>query len=616
MTSIRKSNRSNHLKSYLKRVKRIVKILKQPIATLFILMFGICSINAQNTETSLKLIEVKVQEKEIFGEITTTDIPLKDVNIRVIGTTKGTTTDRNGKYKLKVKVGDEVQYSYVGLHKVSVIIEDITSEVNIDMVSLQNNLDEVLIIAKNTKGAVIKRNEKANKKFESTRGNIDPAKAGFAVGFIDGQKVNFAMYQSISEAIQGKISGITVDNVTGKVYLRGQGSSINQDYPAAWEVDGNFTTEEPIGINLNEIQEIYLLRGPSATNKYGTLGAGGVIIVKTTMSDLSGDKKLQGIKQEYTNQNYYQNDAISLDAVNTTGLHIDAIKEYSNRFLAYQFYENELSAKLNKYDQHIDVALVFSDYFNDNYRAGELLFNLARKNSKNPEILKAIAFNLQSLNLNRQAVSVYRQILGLRPSYGQSYRDLANAHKENNQFQESWKYYMKYLLQGNTLEGEGLGQLIYNEMEYLYFNRANQTKIQQKFTPRSEDKVAFRSDVRFVVEWNTSEAEFDLEFVSPDKRAYTFEHTLVGNQDLITDEKKTGYSSKEFIIDDVGEGEWLMNLVYYGNKKSVPTYMKLTTYYNWGKPEQTQKTEVFKLYQEDLKFQILDINRKNLVVEK
>ena len=65
-----------------------------------------------------------------------------------------------------------------------------------------------------------------------------------------------------------------------------------------------------------------------------------------------------------------------------------------------------------------------------------------------------------------------------------------------------------------------------------------------------------------VFEWNTSEAEFELEFVSPDKRSYSFDHSLVANNELIIDEKRIGYTSKMFEIEDLGKGDWLINLIY------------------------------------------------------
>jgi uncharacterized protein YfaP (DUF2135 family) len=118
-----------------------------------------------------------------------------------------------------------------------------------------------------------------------------------------------------------------------------------------------------------------------------------------------------------------------------------------------------------------------------------------------------------------------------------------------------------------------------------------------------------------VVEWNSSEAEFDLEFVNPELRSYVFEHTLSGNQDLITDEKQKGYSSKEFFIDDLKDGEWLVNITYKGNKKPEPTYFKITKFYNWGKETETKEVAVYKFQNERDKIQLMRFH-KDLLVAK
>jgi hypothetical protein len=211
---------------------------------------------------------------------------------------------------------------------------------------------------------------------------------------------------------------------------------------------------------------------------------------------------------------------------------------------------------------------------------------------------------------------VYKKVLNLRKKYAQSYRDLANAYIENEQFKMAWRLQINYLLQGNDLAGEGIGKLLYNEMEWLYFNRKNQTSIREKFVPNNKNAEDFKNDIRLVFEWSTSEAEFDLEFVNPQKQAYVFEHSLFSNQELILDEKKKGYSSKEFMIDNIGVGEWLVNITYAGNKKPAPTYFKLTTYYNWGKATQTQEIRVYNFKDERKKIQLLTLSSKSLIVSK
>jgi len=391
--------------------------------------------------------------------------------------------------------------------------------------------------------------------------------------------------------------------------------SVTQDYPVAWEVDGVFTTNEPTNLDLSQIKSIHALKTLAATTKYGTLGAGGVIVISTNYGSFDAvEAKRNKIAEQYTNNNRYANDAIAVSSESlSSNSYTNTLQELNNIQKAFNYYNKTLKSQLTDYSIHISIAQLFvSHYHNDNI-AKLILNDLATAHNKNPEIQKAIAYQFQTLGLKREAIKQYENVFKLRPKYAQSYRDLANAYIENDQFKKAWRLYMSYMMQGNDVSGEGIGQVIFNEMEYLYFNRKNQTDIKETFIPKSENLFDFRNDVRLVFEWNTSEAEFDLEFVNQDKRAYVFEHNIVENQALITDEKLKGYSSKEFFIDDIGNGEWLVNLTYLGNKKPEPTYFKLTTYYNWGKATQRQEMTLYKLQNQRDKIQLLKLNKQVLV---
>ncbi|HCQ76038.1 MAG TPA: hypothetical protein DIV44_04445, partial [Leeuwenhoekiella sp.] len=69
---------------------------------------------------------------------------------------------------------------------------------------------------------------------------------------------------------------------------------------------------------------------------------------------------------------------------------------------------------------------------------------------------------------------------------------------------------------------------------------------------------------------------------------------------------------EEFLIDDLGSGDWLVNLKYFGNKQFHPTFLKVTTYYNWQQPNQREMVEVFKLTRQNIKMQLLKLNNRNL----
>lgn len=70
--------------------------------------------------------------------------------------------------------------------------------------------------------------------------------------------------------------------VNGNIILRSN-DSMNTGTPyASWDVDGQVRQYPPYDINLMTIRSVKVLRRLSETNKYGFLGASGVIVIKTT----------------------------------------------------------------------------------------------------------------------------------------------------------------------------------------------------------------------------------------------------------------------------------------------------------------------------------------------
>ncbi|WP_435578344.1 carboxypeptidase-like regulatory domain-containing protein [Gilvibacter sp.] len=568
------------------------------------------ALNADGTPAEQTLGE----PREVKGTITFLEAPIPDVNIKVKGTSRGTKTNRRGRYTIEVSPGETLLYSHVSFKEVEILVEDITERIDLEMIEVSNELDEVVITVTNAEGISEKRRKKAERPFETSRGRFDPSKAGYAVGVVDGEELSNT-YSSLKEALKGKISGYSV-GVNGRAYLRGGSSSATQDYPVAWEVDGVFTTDEPTYLDLSQIEAIYALKSLAATNKYGTLGAGGVIVIRTKYGSFNAaEKKKQEDLAKLQNQNYYSDDAAGYGGIAEVDKPIlDALKAKGSAEAALEYYMESLQDSLANYGQGLIIARWFAQQYGDLSNSQKVLEALSNKHLKNPEIQKAIAYFYQELGMTKAAVEQYKKVARLRPEYAQSFRDLANAHLENSQFVLAWRVYMSYILGDNDISGEGIGKTIYSEMEYIYFNRSNQAKIKEKFVPIHDDIQDFRADVRLVFEWNTSEAEFDIEFVNPERRAYSFNHSLADNQDLITDEKTKGFSSKEFFVEDLQNGEWLVNFTYRGNKKPEPTFVKLTVYYDWGKPSQRQEVRVYSFQDQRVKLQLLRLTDTLLAV--
>ena len=196
----------------------------------------------------------------------------------------GTTTDIDGQYELDVP--DDVTtliFSYVGYKRLEVPIDGRT-EINIELSQDVQMLEDVVVIGYGSQSRV------------SVTGSISR---------IDGEELVERPVNSIQQALQGKLSGLTILDKGGSptspnqhIVIRGvntlyspaglsggQTSSIGANEPLVL-VDG---VEQPYqNINPDNVESISVLKDASSTAIYGSRGANGVILI-TTKSASEGD---------------------------------------------------------------------------------------------------------------------------------------------------------------------------------------------------------------------------------------------------------------------------------------------------------------------------------------
>ena len=90
---------------------------------------------------------------------------------------------------------------------------------------------------------------------------------------------------TLLDVIVGKFPGVRVigDNATNenpKILIRGGSLSINNQAYAIFDVDGSLQTDFPSYIDPQQVKSISILKSLSATNRYGGMARGGVIIIK------------------------------------------------------------------------------------------------------------------------------------------------------------------------------------------------------------------------------------------------------------------------------------------------------------------------------------------------
>ncbi len=94
---------------------------------------------------------------------------------------------------------------------------------------------------------------------------------------------------SLADVIVGKFPGVKVEganmtNSTPRFVIRGGTMSLNNPAYAIFDIDGQIYTQYPDFINPQNIKSIVILKSMISTNRYGSQGRGGAIIIKMKSS--------------------------------------------------------------------------------------------------------------------------------------------------------------------------------------------------------------------------------------------------------------------------------------------------------------------------------------------
>lgn len=225
--------------------------------------------------------------------------PVIGASIKIEGTKMGTVTDVDGNFSLVAPNGNaKLVISYLGMKSQKVVAK---SKMKIVLEGEDNTLNDVVVTALG-----VSRQKKA---------------LGYAVTELKGDEMlkSRGGLSNPVNALQGKVAGLTISSSAGsmggssKVLLRGANSLSGSNQPL-FVVDGvpieggdNNSTETQRGgggydygnliqdINPDDVENISVLKGASATALYGSRASNGVIMITTKRA-----KKSAGLGVEFS----------------------------------------------------------------------------------------------------------------------------------------------------------------------------------------------------------------------------------------------------------------------------------------------------------------------------
>ncbi|MCV9385520.1 SusC/RagA family TonB-linked outer membrane protein [Reichenbachiella ulvae] len=208
----------------------------------------------------------QAQESTVSGKVTDdTGESLPGVSILIKGTAKGTVTDMDGNYSIKVDGPDAVlSYSFIGYLTQEVTVGSRTT-IDMNLPMDVQSLEEVIVVGYGEQ-----------KKSLST-GAISSVKA---------KELQTVSTGRIDQALQGRTAGVNIKPTSGspgagmKIRIRGTGSNGSSD--PLFIIDGVRTGSGGMDyLSPNDVESIEILKDAASAAIYGAEGANGVVIVTT-----------------------------------------------------------------------------------------------------------------------------------------------------------------------------------------------------------------------------------------------------------------------------------------------------------------------------------------------
>jgi len=203
-------------------------------------------------------------QTEVSGKVLSSDgkEAMPGVSIVVEGSSQGTSTNKDGIYKIVAPKNANLVFSFVGYEGLKVAVNGRTT-IDVTLTLSESVLNEVVVVGYGTQ---------SKKNLTSAISNIKPS------------DLNRGAITDVGQLLQGKVPGLNISsngdpNQCAAVVLRGA-STLNSSQGPFYVIDGIPDADISV-IAPDDIATIDILKDAAATAIYGNRAANGVIMITT-----------------------------------------------------------------------------------------------------------------------------------------------------------------------------------------------------------------------------------------------------------------------------------------------------------------------------------------------
>ena len=529
-------------------------------------------------------------KKEITGTVYIDNVPTNDIEIRIIGSNKIIKTDSSGKFSLPAVPGDSILItSRANKTMKTVPIGYFNKSLDVFLKANVTTLDEVVVTEQRV-------NAISEDLVNTGNGLKSKEEIGYAVQSIDSEDIT-PIQTDIRQSVQGRFSGVNLgpgEDLT-QVTMRTNATILGNNYGLIVidgvpmeQNDSSFGSSSNAAssfVNPDNVADITVLKGYAATNRYGSAGNNGVILITTKTASYGGGTG--GTKNTALAQNNVYDPEAKI--TNTKSALTKALEAYTDMDKAYGKYLTLRNFNENNDSFYLDAFEFFKD--KDRKLAARVISNLWEKNIDKESYLRLVALSLRYLG-DYDAVQILNNRLNTaKPTALQPFFTEAKLQLEQKEYQAALDRLITLANGGayGTMEVSPISKSLERELKNLIFQKRDVLDVTKVAEPYFKNT---QMNVRLLVEWSNAKTEFNVQFVNPQNRYFNWEHTSAANSGRIEEEVSLGYAMEEFELYDDLKGNWKINADFLGNldrDNSEPLVLLCSVYTNFGYPSQTKK---------------------------
>lgn len=236
----------------------------------------------------------RAQDQTVTGKVTTeAGVAMSGAQVVIRGTTTGVLTNAEGNYTIRARVGQVLQFRFIGHEPVSRTVGTETV-INVSLKRVASQLDAMVVTA---------LGQQANKRSIATSQQT-----------VTGPEIASTQRENFINSLQGRVAGVEVTSTSGvpgassSITIRGVSSISSSNQPLmivdglpidnktfntnvlASDAPGSGTafanrgldfTNRAADINPEDIETLVVLKGPEASALYGIDAANGAIVITT-----------------------------------------------------------------------------------------------------------------------------------------------------------------------------------------------------------------------------------------------------------------------------------------------------------------------------------------------